>query len=156
MKKIYLSALFAVTGALVSLSTHATLTQTLLAVSDTDQLVNAAVAKANALNAKVCVAVVDQGGQLLAFKRMDNAPIGCIDASILKGRAAALYRTPTDKYMERANGKEPAIVTLPGLVPLGGGSPVKYQNTVIGAVGVSGSANPNEIAIAKAAADSFH
>ncbi len=86
---------------------------------------------------------------------MDNAPVGCIDSSILKGRAAALYRTPTDKYMERANGKEPAIATLPGLVPLGGGAPVKYQDNVIGAVGVSGSANPNEIAIAKAAADSF-
>jgi len=156
MKKIYLPALFVMTSALASFTTHATLTQTLLAVSDTDQLVSAAIAKANALNAKVCVAVVDQSGQLLAFKRMDNAPVGCIDSSILKGRAAALYRTATDKYMDRANGKEPAIATLPGLVPLGGGSPVKYKDSVIGAVGVSGSANPNEIAIAKAAADSFH
>lgn len=156
MKKFYLFSLLAMTSAFASVSTHATLTQTVLAVNDTDSLVSAAVTKANELKAKVCIAVVDQSGQLLAFKRMDNAPVGCIDSSILKGRAAALYRTPTDKYMERANGKEPAIATLPGLVPLGGGSPVKYQDNVIGAVGVSGSANPNEIAIAKAAADSFH
>ncbi len=156
MKKRYLSAIFAATSLLTSLGAHATLTQTILAVSDTDKLVNAAVEKANQLHAQVCVAVVDQAGQLLAFKRMDNAPIGCIDSSILKGRAAALYRTPTDKYMDRANGKEPAIATLPGLVPLGGGAPVSDQGKVIGAVGVSGSANPNEIAIAKAAAESFH
>ena len=57
--------------------------------------------------------------------------------------------------MDRANGKEPAIATLPGVIPLGGGSPVVWQNNTIGAVGVSGSANPNEIAIAKAASDSF-
>lgn len=155
MKKNYLAAFIAVSTFFAASSANATLTQTLLSTKDTDNLVSAAVEKANSLHANVCIAVVDQSGLLLAFKRMDNAPVGCIDSSILKGRAAALYRTPTDKYMERANGKEPAIMTLPGLVPLGGGSPVSYQGNVIGAVGVSGSANPNEIAIAKAAAESF-
>ena len=123
-----------------SAAAHATLTQTILSQGDAQKLIVAAQEKAHALNANVC---------------MDNAPVGCIDSSILKGRAAALYRTPTDKYMDRANGKEPAIATLPGVIPLGGGSPVVWQNNTIGAVGVSGSANPNEIAIAKAASDSF-
>jgi len=156
MRKHYLSLIFVAMGLVTSLEVQATLTQTILAVSDSEKLVTAAVEKANTLHAQVCVAVVDQSGQLLAFKRMDNAPAGCVDSSILKGRAAALYRTPTDKYMDRANGKEPAIATLPGLVPLGGGIPVSDQGKVIGAVGVSGSANPNEIAIAKASAESFH
>lgn len=138
-----------------SAAAHATLTQTILSQSDAQKLIAAAQEKAHALNANVCIAVLDQSGQLLAFNRMDNAPVGCIDSSILKGRAAALYRTPTDKYMDRANGKEPAIATLPGVIPLGGGSPVVWQNNTIGAVGVSGSANPNEIAIAKAASESF-
>lgn len=138
-----------------SAAAHATLTQTILSQGDAQKLIAAAQEKARALNANVCIAVLDQSGQLLAFNRMDNAPVGCIDSSILKGRAAALYRTPTDKYMDRANGKEPAIATLPGVIPLGGGSPVVWQNNIIGAVGVSGSANPNEIAIAKAASDSF-
>jgi len=92
---------------------------------------------------------------LLAFTRMDTAPTGCIETSFLKARAGAYYRTPTDQYMDRANGKEPAIATLPGMIPLGGGSPVVLNGVVIGAVGVSGSANPNEIAIAKEAAASF-
>ncbi len=155
MKKHCLALLLGASTLFAAVSANATMTQTVLSSSDTDKLINAAIEKAHSLNANVCVAVVDQSGLLLNFKRMDNAPVGCIDASILKARAAALYRTPTDKYMDRANGKEPAIMTLPGQVPLGGGSPVEYQGHVIGAVGASGSLNPNEIAIAKASSDSF-
>ena len=143
------AALFSAAGA------QAVTTQTILTQADAQKLIAAAQEKAHALNANVCIAVLDQSGDLLAFQRMDNAPVGCIDSSILKGRAAALYRTPTDKYMDRANGKEPAIATLPGVIPLGGGSPVEWRGNTLGAVGVSGSANPNEIAIAKAASESF-
>ena len=126
----------------------ATLTQTILSAEDAQHMIARAEKQAQTLNAQVCIAVLDQSGQLLAFKRMDNAPIGCIDSSIQKGRAAALYRTSTDRYMARANGAEPAIATLPGMVPL--------NSQVTGAVGVSGSANPNEIAIAKAASEALN
>lgn len=155
MKNKYLALTLGVFGLFSTLSANATMTQTILSSNDTDKLINVAIDKAHNLDANVCVAVVDQSGQLLNFKRMDNAPVGCIESSILKARAAVLYRTATDKYMDRANGKEPAIMTLPGEIPLGGGSPVKYQGNVIGAVGASGSLNPNEIAIAKTAAESF-
>lgn len=152
-KKLSLALLSA--ALLGAATAQATTTQTILTQEDAQKLIVAAQEKAHELKANVCIAVLDQAGQLLAFNRMDNAPVGCIDSSILKGRAAALYRTATDKYMERANGKEPAIATLPGVIPLGGGSPVVWQSSTLGAVGVSGSANPNEIAIAKAASDSF-
>ncbi|PKE29562.1 heme-binding protein [Rahnella sp. AA] len=154
MKKILSMALLSA-ALFGTTAVQATTTQTILTQSDALKLIAAAQEKATALNANVCIAVLDQSGQLLAFQRMDNAPTGCIDSSVLKGRAAALYRTPTDKYMDRANGKEPAIATLPGVIPLGGGSPVVWQGNTIGAVGVSGSANPNEIAIAKTASESF-
>lgn len=131
----------------------ATLTQTILSAEDAQQMIVRAEKQAQTLNAQVCIAVLDQSGQLLAFKRMDNARI---DSSIQKGRAAALYRTSTDRYMARANGAEPAIATLPGMVPLGGGSVVTLNNQVTGAVGVSGSANSNEIAIAKAASEALN
>lgn len=154
MKKILSLALLS--AALLNCSAaQATATQTILTQDDAQKLIAAAQEKARELKANVCIAVLDQSGQLLAFNRMDNAPFGCIESSILKGRAAALYRTPTDKYMDRANGKEPAIATLPGVIPLGGGSPVTQQASTLGAVGVSGSANPNEIAIAQAASESF-
>ncbi|WP_215848593.1 MULTISPECIES: heme-binding protein [Pantoea] len=153
VNKKFALALLLGAGVMSGFAAQATTTQTILTQSDVQKLIASAQEKAHALNANVCIAVLDQSGQLLAFQRMDNAPAGCIDSSILKGRAAALYRTPTDKYMDRANGKEPAIATLPGVIPLGGGSPVVWQEKIIGAVGVSGSANPNEIAIAKAASE---
>ncbi len=155
MKKLLMLAALCSLGSLSAFSANATTTQTILTYSDAQKLLDVATQKAESLHANVCIAVVDQAGQLLAFKRMDNAPVGCIDSSTLKARAGALYHTPTDKYMGRANGKEPAISTLPGMVPLGGGNPIVYQDNVIGAVGVSGSANPNEIAIAEASAASI-
>lgn len=155
MKKLVSHIVFAAISGLTAVCAHATTTQTILTQSDAQKLIEAAEHSAQGLKANVCIAVLDQSGLLLAFARMDNAPVGCIDSATLKGRSAVLYRTPTDKYMDRANGKEPAIATLPGLVPLGGGSPVVIDGNVLGAVGVSGSANPNEIAIAKDAAESL-
>ncbi len=154
MKKLLLSAALGSATLFSAFSVSATLTQTTLSWSDAEKLLKTATEKAVSLEASVCVAVLDRSGQLLAFKRMDNAPVGCIDSAIKKGRAAVLYRTPTDQYMARANGQEPAIATLPGMVPLGGGAPVKIGSDVVGGVGVSGSANPNEVAIANAAAES--
>ena len=132
---------------------YAVSTQTILNQTDGEQIIAAGESVALSLKAPVCIAVVDQSGLLLAFKRMDNAPPGCIDSSILKARSAALYRAPTVGFMERANGKEPSISTLPGMVPLGGGTPVLVSGRVVGAVGVSGSANPNEVSISIKAAD---
>lgn len=145
-----LCSLCCVVASLWATTASATQTQTILSASDAQQIITRAEQEAQTLKAQVCIAVLDQSGQLLAFSRMDNAPLGCIDSSIKKGRAAALYRTSTDKYMARANGAEPAIATLPNMVPLGGGAVIKTGQQVTGAVGVSGSANPNEIAIAEA------
>lgn len=142
-------------AALLSVAASATQTQTILDASDAQRIIARAERQAQTLNAQVCIAVLDQSGQLLAFTRMDNAPPGCIDSSIKKGRAAALYRTSTDKYMARANGKEPAIATLPNVVPLGGGAVVRSADRVVGAVGVSGTANPDEIAIAAAGSETL-
>ena len=133
----------------------ATTTQTILTESDGQQLIHAAEDEARTLKANVCIAVMDQSGLLLSFYRMDNAPIGCINSAIEKARAAVLYRTPTKQYMDRANGKEPAIATLPGMVPLGGGAPIVGNGQVIGAVGVSGSKNENEVNIANVASHSL-
>lgn len=153
--KIALCSTLCALAALLSATAGATQTQTILDAGDAQRIIARAQQQAQTLNAQVCVAVLDQSGQLLAFTRMDNAPPGCIDSSIKKGRAAALYRTATDKYMARANGDEPAIATLPNMVPLGGGAVVKIADRVVGAVGVSGTANPDEIAIASAGSDAL-
>ena len=115
--------------------------------------IEAAEKMADAVGAKVCIAVVDSNGVLEAFKRMDDSAPGCVDSAINKARAAALYRTPTYNFMARVNAGEPALVTLPGMVPLGGGVPAKTSAGVwAGAVGAAGSANVNEVKVASAGA----
>lgn len=84
-----------------------------------------------------CVAVVDSSGTLLAFQRFDGAPLGCVDASIGKARASALYRAPTLKFMQRLQNGEITVLSIPHVVALGGGYPLTLNGEVVGAVGVS-------------------
>src|SRR5579871_6204273 len=78
----------------------------------------AAEAQAKAVNAHVCIAVVDPSGILKAFKRMEGAPPGCVDSAIAKAHSAAVYRMATLAFQQRANNGEPALATLPGMTPL--------------------------------------
>jgi len=141
-----------VASSLLPVLAYAAASQGILSQVESDHIIDRGESAARGLSAKVCIAVVDPSGLLVGFKRMDDAPPGCIDSSILKARAAALYRAPTVRFMERANGKEPAIAQLPGMIALGGGTPVERDGAVVGAVGVSGSANPNEVKISEQAA----
>ncbi|MNG64861.1 hypothetical protein D3C73_866510 [compost metagenome] len=84
-----------------------------------------------------CVAVVDSSGTLLAFQRFDGSPLGCVDASIGKARASALYRAPTLKFMQRLQNGEITVLSIPHVVALGGGYPLTLNGEVVGAVGVS-------------------
>lgn len=84
-----------------------------------------------------CIAVVDASGTLLAFERLDGAPLGCVDASIGKARTSALYRAPSVKFMQRLQQGETTVLAIPHAVALGGGYPLTLNGTVVGAVGVS-------------------
>jgi glc operon protein GlcG len=121
-----------------------------------DAALKAGQARAEALGAHVCLAVVDPSGVVKAFRRMEGAPPGCVESAIAKARAAALYRAPTYNFMARTNGGEPALLALPGMVPLGGGVPARTEAGVwLGAFGSAGSINPNEVQIAQAGADAL-
>ncbi|CAI0728332.1 heme-binding protein [Serratia ficaria] len=90
-----------------------------------------------AQNSTGCAAVVDSAGRLLAFQRFDGAPPGCVDASIGKARTSALYRTPSLKFMQRLQGGETTVLSIPHAVALGGGYPLTLNGEVVGAIGVS-------------------
>ena len=100
---------------------------------------------------QICIAIVDAAGRLMAFKRMDDAIPGCVDAAIQKARAAALYQETTQSFMQRASNAETAVMQLPDMLPVTGGVPVSFNNEIIGAVGISGTTASIEAAIAKAA-----
>lgn len=114
--------------------------------------------KALALESKVpiCIAVVDTNGSLIAFERMDNAPISCIDGAIAKAHAAAIYRLKTSIVMRQVNSDGTAVADLPGMLAVGGGAPVQDdQKSVLGAVGVSGAINQIETKIAESVASTY-
>ena len=119
----------------------------------------AAAKKAAEINTKMDIAVVDVGGNLKAFIRMDGAWIGSIDIAIKKAHTARWFDMPTGEIgklsqpggplynIEHSNG---------GLITFPGGIPIKLADgTVIGAIGVSGSSVENDHAVAAAGAEAI-
>ena len=118
--------------------------------------VHAAVEKAKQINTKMDIAIVDAGGNLKAFARMDGAWLGSIDISQKKARTARYFDMPTGEIgklsqpggplynIEHSNG---GLITFPGGIPI-----KNADGTVIGAIGVSGSTVENDHTVAAAGA----
>lgn len=102
------------------------------------------------------IAVVDAGGNLKAFRRMDNAWLGSIDISIKKARTARFFDMPTGSIGELSQPGGPLFnieVSNGGLITFPGGLPLRdIDGTVIGAIGVSGSTVENDHTVASAGA----
>jgi glc operon protein GlcG len=118
----------------------------------------AARAKAADLKVAVNIAVVDDGGHLLAFARMDNARPGSAPTAITKATAAATFRTATGPLPPKGE-PDPLLslgVSLAASVsggkatPLLGGVPIVVDGQVIGAVGVGGATGEQDTEVAKA------
>jgi glc operon protein GlcG len=113
--------------------------------------VNAAVAEARKRDWKLNVAVVDSGGNLVAFQRMDGAQLASIAISEHKARAAVTFRRET-KVWESAiqtNGFN-YVMTLDGVIASRGGIPVVEGGRIIGAIGCSGGTGSQDEAACKA------
>lgn len=101
------------------------------------------------------VAVVDAGGNLTAFARMDGAWLGSIDIAIRKARTSRYFDMPTGALGELSQPGGPLFnieVSNGGLITFPGGLPLEVGGQVIGAVGVSGSTVEDDHAVATAAA----
>lgn len=106
--------------------------------TDVARLLAAARDEARRNGWNVTIAIVDDGGHLLALERLDGcAPISAYIATE-KARSAALGRRETKSYEEMVNNGRTAFVSAPLLTSLEGGVPVLVQGQVVGAVGVSG------------------
>ncbi|HEX8596184.1 MAG TPA: heme-binding protein [Pseudomonas sp.] len=127
------------------MKTKAVLTQT-----EVTQILAAARNEANGNSWAVSIAVVDDGGHLLGFERLDGcAPIGGYIA-IEKARTSALGRRESKGYEDMVNGGRTAFVSAPLLTSLEGGVPLIVEGQVIGAVGVSGVKADQDAQVAKA------
>src|SRR6266566_5396218 len=100
------------------------------------------------------IAIVDEGGNLMALERLDGTFAMGATISIGKARTAVLFKKPTRFFEELINKGRTAMTAVDGFTPLIGGIPIVIDGQVVGGVGVSGAASANqdeEIALAGAA-----
>ena len=132
-----------------------------LTLEGAKKVVAAAVAEAKRVNAPGgSIAVVDEGGNLLAMERLDGSFAASANISIGKARTAALFKKPTKVFEDTIKGGRTSMVTLGGdlqnFTPLQGGIPLEWEGKVVGAVGVSGAASaPQDEELALAGAKSL-
>jgi uncharacterized protein GlcG (DUF336 family) len=118
------------------------------------KMVGAALAKAKELGVTENVAIVDDGGNLKAFGRMDGAPILSIQMAQNKAYTA-LFGVSTQEFFNFIQGDPSLLAGIPTLSRVaawGGGFPIKVNGEIVGAIGLSGApAVQNDVDCAKAA-----
>lgn len=119
-----------------------------------EALIKAAKTKAADIGIAVSVVVLDFGGHLKAFSRMDGAWLGSIDVALKKARTSVLFEMETQNVWEvckpeaQAHGLE---LTNDGLVTFAGGIPLKAADgQLVGAIGVSGGQVAQDFEVARA------
>jgi uncharacterized protein GlcG (DUF336 family) len=114
-----------------------------------------ALAEAAKNNWTMAVAVVDTGGNLVYYEKMDNTQLGSATVAIDKARSAALFKRPTKAFQDAlaAGGDGLRILRLQGAVPVEGGIPLVVEGKIVGAIGISGGASSQDAQCAKAGAD---
>ena len=112
-------------------------------------VLEAARAKAREMGVPQCISVVDAGGHLLAFSRMDGAFVLSIDSSLAKAMTAASYGEPTGNLPEGVDLKL-AVATGGKRVNLPGGLPIVVDGHVIGGIGVGSGAGHEDLEVARA------
>ena len=105
------------------------------------------------------VAVVDDGGNLMALERLDGTFSAGANISIGKARTAVMFKKPTKVFEDIIKNGRTSMVALENFTPLQGGVPITVDGQIVGGVGVSGASSAQqdeELAIAGAeAAKSF-
>src|SRR3981081_481594 len=118
------------------------------------KMVDAAVAKARELGVTENVAILDDGGNLKAFSRMDGASIPTIEIAQKKAYTA-LFGVSTQDFFDFIKGDPSLLAGIPTLARVaawGGGFPLKVNGEVVGAIGLSGAPTvQNDVDCAKAA-----
>ena len=126
-------------------------TKIVLEFADVRTMAAAAEAEAMKNNWAVSIAIVDDGGHLLWFQRLDGAAPSSSSMAPAKARTAAMGRRETKVYEDLINGGRYSFLTAPTLEGmLEGGVPIMKDGQCLGAVGVSGVKSNEDVQIAKA------
>jgi glc operon protein GlcG len=118
-----------------------------------EAVIQAAVAEAKKRKWKMNVAVVDSGGNLVAFQRMDGAMLASIQIAEHKARAAATFRRPTKIFEDGVQLMHlNYLLAFDGIIASRGGIPLIAQGVIIGAIGCSGGTDSQDEIVSNAGA----
>lgn len=119
-----------------------TITRLSVSASTANAIIHAAVLKAEEIGISISVSVVDDSGLEKAFLRMDDAALISIETARKKARLAAGFGmatgTPWHEFVQDDPILRQGVHDLPGFILLGGGVPLYWEGSLIGAIGVSG------------------
>jgi len=130
-------------------------TKKVLTLEGARQVIAAAVGAAKDKHSSGAIAVVDDGGNLVALERIDGTFAAGPNIAIGKARTAALFQHQSKFFEDIIAKGRTAMVALNDFTPLQGGVPILVDDQIVGAVGVSGANNADEdqaLALAGAAA----
>jgi uncharacterized protein GlcG (DUF336 family) len=113
----------------------------------------AAEAEARKNNFTNCVAIFDDGANLIYLVTMDGTQTGSINVAQQKGLAALRFKRSTRLFQDMVTGDKPHMAFLPGAVPVEGGLPLIVGGQLVGAIGVSGMPSDKDGIVAQAGAD---
>lgn len=132
---------------------------TRLDLQDAGILIEGAAAKAGEIGVPMCIAIADEGGNLIAFSRMDGGKVTSSTIAIDKAFTAAAARKATHDYGAASQPGAPAygIASAIGgrLMVVGGGLPVVAHGEAVGGIGVSSGTPDQDRAVAQAGIDAF-
>jgi glc operon protein GlcG len=143
--KISIAALIVLSAALFA--NAQTLEKKTLTIEGAKKVIAGAVAYAKKNNAPGgVIAVVDDGGNLMALERLDGTFAAGANISIGKARTAVLFKRPTKVFEDIIKNGRTAMVALPDayFTPLQGGVPITVDGQIVGGVGVSGAASAQQ------------
>lgn len=125
-----------------------------LTLADVKKMLAACEAEAVKNKWAVAISIVDDGGFLLGFQKMDGAPMISGEVSIGKARTSAMTKRPSKFFEDRVK-ERPAFVTFPAGLLIQGAVPLIHQDECIGAVGVSGVQSHEDEQVAQAGANAL-
>ena len=105
----------------------------------------------------MAVAILDTGGNLVYFEKMDGTQTGSVKVAISKGRSAVLFKRPTKVFQDgvAAGGEGLRLLRLDGASPIEGGLPLVVDGKIVGSIGVSGGTSQQDGVAAQAGANAL-
>ena len=131
-----------------------------LSIDEADVLIAGAVAHSEQQGIPMCIAVTDESGHLIAFRRMDGGKITSISIAVDKAFTAATARKPTHVYNQLCVSGQPTFgihITNNGHFSIiGGGIPVTVEGEIVGGIGISSGTAEEDRIVAEAALAHFY